>query len=71
VDRGTALQASRRRFQKVIRHARIGTRESIENALKWQFCIFATGFAAGDQVLIFRGLLGGDIDGSSDWEALV
>ena len=39
-----------RRFEHVIRDARIGTRHPIENVLEWKSGIFATGFAGIEEV---------------------
>ena len=42
------LQTPGRHFQNVIRHARIGTRQLIQNVVEGDFGILATGFVAGD-----------------------
>jgi hypothetical protein len=46
MNSGPALQASRRNFRDVIRHARIGTRQPIEDVVEWHLGGIATGFAA-------------------------
>jgi hypothetical protein len=45
-----ALQTSRWNFQHVIRHARIGTSETIENVVEWKCGMLATRFAGIEEV---------------------
>ena len=47
----TACISRALRSLDVIRDARIRTRQLIEDVIEWDFGIFATGFAAGNQAL--------------------